>query len=634
MTSAGSIFVDLLLNDARFSEGAKRASKNMREFEKSVTEASKIAAGALAVAAGALTALTIKQLGVIDSTNKLARSLGVANESFQAIALVADEAGVEQEKLGTLFTKAQKSIVEAAKGSDSFEKAFARLNLRAEELINLRPDEQFQKILEALSEIENPTLRNATALEIFGRSGRDVVLMLEDFGAKTEEARQFNEKFNISVSAIDGRKVEEANDAFARLGKAIGGLGNTIAIELAPIITEVSNQLLNAGIDGEDFGNAVRRGINYAAGSIDNMRITILGLRDLILELGLSIDLFVLDASKGFFDLAEATREFLFPLQEARGQAELLFMNINQNAQANAQRNIERIGQLNEEAANFKYALEGIEKIQKAADDRARNAEGKGSVGGIIDPEELKDTTKAANELNSIYEKNRGVITGLDSATLKYQGTIEDLNRLVDAGVISQQSYNDAVVRAQDELEKASSKSKVWAFDMEAAGKRASENIQQSLADYLFNPADKGFKGMLKGFVDVLRRMAAEAASANILKGLFGEGGITGGGGGLGSIFGNLLGNINLGGFKLPGFATGIDMVPRDMAAIIHKDEAVLNKTDAAAWRSGGGGNTYYIDAKGADQGAVRRIEQSLLALAGPGVIEQRVSNAQQRGAL
>lgn len=48
----------------------------------------------------------------------------------------------------------------------------------------------------------------------------------------------------------------------------------------------------------------------------------------------------------------------------------------------------------------------------------------------------------------------------------------------------------------------------------------------------------------------------------------------------------------------------------------------------------GRGGNTYNIDARGADQAAVARLEQSLLALAGPGVIEQRVNNAQVRGLL
>lgn len=45
-------------------------------------------------------------------------------------------------------------------------------------------------------------------------------------------------------------------------------------------------------------------------------------------------------------------------------------------------------------------------------------------------------------------------------------------------------------------------------------------------------------------------------------------------------------------------------------------------------------GNTYYIDARGADQGAVARLEQALLLYAGPGVVERRVMNAQVRGAI
>lgn len=85
-------------------------------------------------------------------------------------------------------------------------------------------------------------------------------------------------------------------------------------------------------------------------------------------------------------------------------------------------------------------------------------------------------------------------------------------------------------------------------------------------------------------------------------------------------------------------FATGIKNVPYDMTARLHKGEQVVTRqgVDAMNRNSGGGsaGNTYNIDARGADQGAVARLERSLIALAGPGVIERRVSNAQTRGTL
>ena len=44
----------------------------------------------------------------------------------------------------------------------------------------------------------------------------------------------------------------------------------------------------------------------------------------------------------------------------------------------------------------------------------------------------------------------------------------------------------------------------------------------------------------------------------------------------------------------LPSFDTGIDRVPRDMVAQIHEGESVLNKADAAAYRSGAGGSMQF----------------------------------------
>lgn len=53
---------------------------------------------------------------------------------------------------------------------------------------------------------------------------------------------------------------------------------------------------------------------------------------------------------------------------------------------------------------------------------------------------------------------------------------------------------------------------------------QAARNMQSAFADFLFDPFDKGAKGMLESFGQTVRRMAAEAASAKIMEGLFGKG--------------------------------------------------------------------------------------------------------------
>jgi hypothetical protein len=63
---------------------------------------------------------------------------------------------------------------------------------------------------------------------------------------------------------------------------------------------------------------------------------------------------------------------------------------------------------------------------------------------------------------------------------------------------------------------------------------QAARNMQDSLADFLFDPFRDGLDGMLQGLIDVLRRMVAEMAAAELFGALSGIG--AGGGGVLGAI--------------------------------------------------------------------------------------------------
>jgi len=630
-SSLGSIFVDLLLNTAKFEAGAKSAKSTFKKFGKELEEYGALAAGALGAAAGALGLLAVRQAGVIDETGKLARSLGVGVENFQALDLVADEAGVGQEQLAKLFDKSAKAIVEAAKGSKSFNEIFKQIGVSAQDLINLTPDEQFIKIAEALGTIENPTIRNAAALEIFGKSGRQVTEMLANLRDRLQEAREFNDKFNITISDIDSRKVEEANDAFGRIGKAISGLGNTIAIELAPLVTELSNRLLNAGVDGKDFGNAVDAGMQFAANGIDGVRIALIGLEAYTQEAILGVNELILKSADGILNYVEGIQSSFPKLGQILDPIAESLDGVANSAAENYSEAQDALNRLNREAGNFESTAARIAKIQDEATKRA-TVQG----GGIVPPadlENLEAQKKTQDELSKIYERNADLILGISKANLEYQRTEEELLKLFEAGRINVEQYYTALSKLDEEYDKAARKTDEFA----EIGKRAASGIQDAFAEFFFDPFDKGLKEVGKGFIDTVRKMIAEAQAAKLAKALFGElAGGTGDGilGGIFNRIGSSIGgsNIGLGSIRLPGFASGIDTVPNDMAAVIHKDEAVLNKQDAAVWRAGKGGNTYIQDFRGVDGSVIAKIEQTMLALAGPGVIEKRVSNAQARG--
>lgn len=78
---------------------------------------------------------------------------------------------------------------------------------------------------------------------------------------------------------------------------------------------------------------------------------------------------------------------------------------------------------------------------------------------------------------------------------------------------------------------------------MSVYAEQAARNIQTAFADFLFDPFEKGIKGMLAGFIDTIRRMAAEAAAAELLKGFF-TWGASAFGGSVGGFFGTMASNI------------------------------------------------------------------------------------------
>jgi hypothetical protein len=159
--------------------------------------------------------------------------------------LVANEAGVETGQLTSMLGLMQRNIDALAEGTKAQVEAFKRLGLSISDLQGLSPDEQFARIAEALDKISDPTQKTALAMDVFGRSGRNAINMLDSYRAKTQEAATFQERFGIAVRQSTAESIERANDAVGRLGMVMEGLGNRLAGLVAPAIERTANGLIN-----------------------------------------------------------------------------------------------------------------------------------------------------------------------------------------------------------------------------------------------------------------------------------------------------------------------------------------------------------------------------------------------------
>lgn len=623
MTSAGSIFVDLLLRDNNYNAGWRRASQTTKQqtsiISAQIASLSRVAAGAFAgLTAGAVFTKFIQN--TINAQNEQAQLAAVLKSTGNAAGFTIQQLNKMSSVLssqsifsGGEITNAQTRLLSYAgilgenvpRAMQAVIDQSARLGISLEQSAETigRALEQPSKAAAALS-------RQGFG-SYFTKETIDMLKALEEQGRVAEAQVKILEVLEESYAGA-------ALAARQTLGGAIRNLNNTIngIVEdpnglpgLARLINEVSISLQNAANDSNLFETMA---YGWAASLIE--------------------------VYKAYNQVQIAYRESTNVFGLNNKLIEEYTENVNKATAALDRLAIELAGRKEQQSS-------GQQPIDFSRPSLPTNQR------TTIESDNTGVQAKKQRELQSLYDRNRELILGLDGATLKYNDTLDELNKLLSENIITDGEFSLAVQRLNEDFEKNRETVNEWGVDVSEFGKKAAQNIQDAFADFLFDPFEDGMRGMLKNFVDTLRRMMAEAAATRLSEALLG-GGSSKSGGLLSGLFGG--GGFNMptglptraisgpaaGSWVLPTFAEGGYLGPGEYGIAGEAGAELIygGKTGVSVFNqdqlSGGGGNTYYVDAKGADSGAVRRLEQALLALAGPGVIEQRVVNAQTRGSL
>jgi len=180
-----------------------------------------------------------------DEVQKMALRTGMSTTALSELRYAADICGADLNTVELGIKRMSRALVDASEGSSEYVEAFARINLKAEELIGLSPEQQFDKIARAIASVEDPTIRAATAQEIFGRSGTQLLPLFSEGAEGLEALKQKAHELGIVFDQESANKAAALNDSITTLKASFSGIGNTVATTLVPIITNLATTISN-----------------------------------------------------------------------------------------------------------------------------------------------------------------------------------------------------------------------------------------------------------------------------------------------------------------------------------------------------------------------------------------------------
>ena len=201
----------------RSAKASARAARASAKAAKESSKSFKEMASSAGIVAGAFAGLGIGavrfQQEIADLTNEMvdaSAKTGIAVETLAGLRLAAEGSGIEFSQLEGGLIKFQSSIQNAGKGTGAMAEAFDSLGVEVKDANGeLREsDAVFNDAIKALGSMENLTDRNATAMQLFGRTAGAGLIQsgaLDNLQAMTDLANEFG-------VAMDEKAVKAAAD--------------------------------------------------------------------------------------------------------------------------------------------------------------------------------------------------------------------------------------------------------------------------------------------------------------------------------------------------------------------------------------------------------------------------------------
>ena len=239
---AGTLEIQLLANMARLQKDMDDAKRSvggaMGAIERSVGAAT-TALGALGagLSVAALAAYATRAIDAADAMNDLSQRVGIAVKSLAAYELAASQSGTSMESLAKGIKGLSGNLVEHGAA------------LRKAGISATTADGALRQVADVFAKMPDGMEKTTLAVKLFGKSGMELIPMLNQGSAGLEMAAEKSAKYSAQMS-IMAPLADTYNDNMAEIAMHNKVAGMTMMNELLPSLIAITGAMAQAAEKG------------------------------------------------------------------------------------------------------------------------------------------------------------------------------------------------------------------------------------------------------------------------------------------------------------------------------------------------------------------------------------------------
>jgi hypothetical protein len=220
------------------SQGVSSVASSFGGLIASVNPAVLAIAGIGAAATGIVRGLVSLE-DRVERLGNLADQLGVSFQFVQVLEETGRRTGVSLEGVASAMSRLQRTLAGADEESKKATKALQNLGLSVTDLEGLTEQGRIEVIGQQLAAIEDPAKRSAAAIELFGRSGVQLLPFFRQLGTTADDVQ----RLGGALSDLDRANLDTLGRSLDAISRATIRLGELVLLPFTGFVTDVSDSL-------------------------------------------------------------------------------------------------------------------------------------------------------------------------------------------------------------------------------------------------------------------------------------------------------------------------------------------------------------------------------------------------------